>query len=152
MSPIIACANDPAKDPNKTPGLLPSPNRLIDVLGFAYRFCTEGSVGVRVVGTPMVALCQKHFDRPLMPLPGQCMAQYSTTNKYFEYGATFMNTRVSNQQTDPDVYLLSKGARMEDCGGYNLDNALLAVSLLHARRYCWDFPTPSAPNLRNLCG
>ncbi|KAL8693451.1 MAG: hypothetical protein Q9218_001722 [Villophora microphyllina] len=44
----------------------------------------------------MIVLCQRHFDSPAMPAPGQCMEQWLGTHDYAETGTTFSGTAVAD--------------------------------------------------------
>ncbi len=93
-SPIIACANDPSKDPNKN-GLLPSKSSRVRALALGYNNCATGQSACRLIGTPMIFLCEDFFAKVFMPSPGQCMSQgHGTTNRYTELGGTFTDTQV----------------------------------------------------------
>ena len=76
---------------------------LTHMLAAAYTFCNEEKPAGFLGGTPMIALCPKFFEgsRAFMPQPGQCMAQFPTTNTYAEFGATFANTQVRNMYFYP---------------------------------------------------
>jgi hypothetical protein len=93
-SPIIACANDPSKDPNKN-GLLPSKSSRVRALALGYNNCATGQSACRLIGTPMIFLCEDFFAKVFMPSPGQCMSQgHGATNRYTELGGTFTDTQV----------------------------------------------------------
>ncbi len=93
-SPIIACANDPSKDPNKN-GLLPSKSSRVRALALGYNNCATGQSACRLIGTPMIFLCEDFFAKVFLPSPGQCMSQgHGATNRYTELGGTFTDTQV----------------------------------------------------------
>jgi len=93
-SPIIACANDPLKDPN-TNGLLPSKSSRIRALALGYNNCATGQSAARLIGTPIIFLCEDFLNEVLIPSPGECMSQFhSITNRYTETGGTFAETQV----------------------------------------------------------
>ena len=93
-SPIVMCANDPLKDPNKI-GLLPSKSSLVRWLALSYNHCAATHVvGAQIMHTSITILCQGFFDAVLMPSPGQCMLQDPTTKFFTENGGTFGHTQV----------------------------------------------------------
>ena len=93
-SPIIMCANDPSKNPNKN-GLLPSKSSLVRWLALGYNHCdTENPCASYISTTSITILCPEFFTRRLKPSPGQCMSQTPDTKWYSENGGTLRENQV----------------------------------------------------------
>ncbi|KAG6997682.1 hypothetical protein G7Y79_00038g074410 [Physcia stellaris] len=96
--PMLACAIDPAKNPN----IHQEHDRhhwglLTRLTAFAYTYCNSSATNraAAIGGTPFIAICPYHFSLPMLPEPDRCMLQRKSTGEYLESGATFANTMVA---------------------------------------------------------
>lgn len=95
--PMIACAVDPAKNPNIHQGHDKHHWGLLTrITAFAYTYCNSSATNreAMIGGTPFIAICPHHFGYPMLPPPERCMLQKKSTGEYLESGATFANTMV----------------------------------------------------------
>lgn len=96
--PMLACAIDPAKNPNIHQGHDRHHWGLLTRLtAFAYTYCNSSPTNraAAIGGTPFIAICPYHFSYPMLPEPDRCMLQRKSTGEYLESGATFANTMVA---------------------------------------------------------